>query len=156
MLFLLFQLGADRYALPAHEVSEVLPLVALKEIPGAPRGVAGLMNHRGVAVPVVDLSALALGRPAARRVSTRLVMVHYTAPGDRPRLLGLVAEHATEMMRRAPEEFRPAGVDPGAQRYLGPVVADGRGLIQRVEVAALLNAELRSVLFRAADAAAAP
>ena len=35
MLFLLFQLGADRYALPARDVAEVLPLVALKGVPGA-------------------------------------------------------------------------------------------------------------------------
>jgi len=47
MLFLLFQLGQDRYALEASRVIEVLPLVSLKRIPQAPRGVAGLFNYRG-------------------------------------------------------------------------------------------------------------
>ena len=40
-LHLLFSLGADRYALPASEVSEVLPLQRLKQLPEAPAWVAG-------------------------------------------------------------------------------------------------------------------
>ena len=45
MLFLLFELGRDRYALDALQVAEVLPLLALKEMPLAPPGVAGLLNY---------------------------------------------------------------------------------------------------------------
>ena len=41
MLFLLFRLGHDRYALEARRVVEVVPLLALKKIPQAPRGVVG-------------------------------------------------------------------------------------------------------------------
>ena len=36
MLFLLFELGTDRYALDALQIAEVLPLVAIKRIPRAP------------------------------------------------------------------------------------------------------------------------
>ena len=39
MLFILFQIGRDRYALPASRVIEVLPLMNLKRVPGAPEGV---------------------------------------------------------------------------------------------------------------------
>lgn len=156
MLFLLFQLGSDRYAMPARDVAEVLPLVALKEVPGAPRGVAGLMDYRGAPVPVIDLTALALGRPAARRVSTRLFMARYASPGGGERLLGFIAEHATEMLRKAPEEFQPAGVRSAETRYLGPVLPDPRGLIQRVEIAALLSDELRAALFTESSAGVPP
>ena len=152
MLFLLFQLGSDRYALRARDVIEVLPLVALKEIPGAPGGVAGVMDYRGQAVPVIDLSALAIQRPAARRVSTRLfILRHPTAEGER--LLGLMAERATEMMRRTDDQFQPTGVDGVRTRYLGPVTTDERGLIQRVEVAELLDDELRMRLWPKTEAA---
>jgi chemotaxis-related protein WspB len=147
MLFLLFHLGQDRYALEAGQVVEVLPLVALKALPGAPRGVAGLIDYRGVAVPVIDLSALALGVPAALRVSTRLLMVRYLPPPGGERLLGLIAERATDTMKCAPEDFRSTGVESPGARYLGPVVHDPRGLIQRVEIAALLSDELRAALF---------
>lgn len=151
MLFILFQLGADRYALPARDVAEVLPLVTLKEIPGAPRGVAGLMDYRGAPLPVIDLSALALGRPAARRISTRLLVVDYGATGGSRHLLGLLAERATELLAKPPEAFQPAGVQGAQTRYLGPVASDARGLIQRVDVGALLNDDLRAALFSAVE-----
>lgn len=149
MLFILFQLGSDRYALPAGEVAEVLPLVALKVLPGAPAGVAGLIDYRGTAVPVVDLSALALGRPAAQRVSTRVLMVKYPLIRGETHLLGLIAERATETFARRPEDFRPTGVASEETRYLGPVAHDPRGLIQRIEIDALLTPALRAALFPA-------
>ena len=147
MLFVLVQLCSDRYAIAARDIAEVLPIVGLKSLPGAPEGVAGLLDYRGTAVPVVDLSALALGRPAARRVSTRMLVVDYPLPGGGTRLLGLLAERATETMRCAPEDFRPVGLEAGGARYLGPVVHDRRGLIQRVGIAELLTAGLRAALF---------
>lgn len=149
MLFVLVQLGPDRYALPARDIVEVLPLVALKALPGAPRGVAGLLDYRGAAVPVIDLSALALGIPARPRVSTRLLIVRYATSRGDEQFLGLIAERTTETLRRDPADFRPAEVATEA-RYLGPVVTDAHGLIQWVEVPALLTEELRAVLFPAA------
>lgn len=147
MLFILFQLGADRFALPAADLVEVLPLVSLKALPGAPSGVAGLMDYRGAPVPVVDLSLLALGVPAARRVSTRVLMARYPAGEGAERWLGLIAERATEMLSRAPGEFRPVALAAERTRFLGPVTRDERGFIQRVEVAELLDDTLRAALF---------
>ena len=167
MLFLLFQLGADRYALPAQDVVEVLPLVALKHVPHAPHGIVGLLNYRGQPLPVIDLSLLALGRPVAHRVSTRLLVIRWvfedskTFRGEtRPfsnvaqtqsnppaRLLGLVVERATEAINKDPKDFQPAGVVSADAPYFGPVAPDPRGFIQRVELDALLNDELRTALF---------
>jgi chemotaxis-related protein WspB len=147
MLFIQFQLDADRYAFPARDVKEVLPLVSTKAVPGALPGIVGLVNYRGAAVPVLDLALLALGRPSARRVSTRLLIANYPHPDGRERLLGVMVEHATEMIAKEPAEFRPLGLVTTRARYLGPVAQDPRGIIQRVEVAALLTAELRAALY---------
>lgn len=153
MLFLLFQLGTDRYALAAQDVVEVLPLIALKQLPHAPHGVAGLLNYRGQPVPVLDLSLLALDRPAAQRVSTRLLITRCDVPDatGRPaqKLLGLLVERATEAVAKDPTDFVPAGVDSPAARYLGPVAPDPRGFIQRIDLAVLLTDELRAALFLA-------
>lgn len=78
-LFLLFRMEGDRYALDAREVVEVLPLLRLKRIPEAPEWVAGVFSHRGVLVPVLDLCAMAFGRAALARTSTRIVLVEYRA-----------------------------------------------------------------------------
>lgn len=158
MLFLLFQIGNDRYALEAKHAIEVIPFLALKKIPHAPRGVAGIFNYRGLPVPAVDLSELTFGRPALERLSTRIIVVNYADPapvlraataegGGRSQRLGLIAEHATEMMRRSENDFVDSGVKVGAAPYLGPIVMDDKGVIQLIRAQHLLTENVRELLF---------
>lgn len=146
MLCLLFRLGDDRFALDTAAVEAVLPLVAVTPVPLAPRGVAGLFDHRGTPVPAIDLGLFALGRPSRALRSTRIVLVRY-ADG---RLLGLIAEQATDTLRARREDFVASGVDNPATPYLGPVLADAEGVVQLVDAQALLPPGLRDMLFQAA------
>ena len=148
MLFILFQLGRDRYALDAAQVAEVLPLVQVKKIPHAPAGVAGVFTYRGAPVPVLDLSQLALGRAARSRLSTRVLLVNYPDASGAKRLLGLIAENATETLRREPADFVASGVKADVAPYLGPVATDPRGLIQWIAVDKLLPETVREALFQ--------
>lgn len=148
MLFVLFQLGADRYALDASRVAEVLPLLGIKQIPLAPAGVAGAISYRGAPVPVIDLSELTSGRPAARRLNTRIVLVHYPDRDRTPRLLGLITEKVNDTMRREPGDFSTSGITNDGAPYLGPVAADAHGLVQWITVDQLLTAAVRDVLFQ--------
>lgn len=138
-LFLLFQVGGDRYALDAQRIVEVLPLVRFKRIPRAPTGIAGVFDYRGAPVPVVDLSELMIGRATEQRLSSRLVVVDRAGAGSgERRTLGLLVEKATETLRRHAAEFVAAGVAASESPYLGPVSADRRGFIQQVDVDRLL------------------
>jgi chemotaxis-related protein WspB len=148
MLFLLFQLGNDHYALDVAQIAEVLPLVDITRIPQAPPGVAGMFDCRGVPVPVVDLSQLMLGRPAQHCLSTRIIVVDYPDETGARRRLGLIAERATETMRRERADFVDAGVTSDGASYLGSVAVGARGLVQWVEVSKLLPGSVRDVLFR--------
>src|SRR5215469_10743850 len=130
MLFLLFQLGKDRYALDAGRVVEVVPLLELKKIPQAPKGFAGFFNYRGRPVPAIDLCQLSVGVPAAERLSTRIIVINCSDARGRPHLLGLIAEHATETLRKEPGEFVDAGFKFGPAPYLGPILLDPKGAIQ--------------------------
>ncbi len=147
MLFLLFQLGQDRYALDTRRVVEVVPLLELKELPNAPKGVAGLFNYRGQPVPAVDLSELTVGRPARRLLSTRIVVMALPDDSGRDHLLGLIAEQATEVIRRHDRDFVNTGVRVGAAPYLGPVLMDSGRPIQWIHEQRLLSDSLRNVLF---------
>jgi chemotaxis-related protein WspB len=147
MLFILFQIGRDRYALPASSIIEVLPLMNLKRVPGAPSGVAGVLNYRGTPVPVIDLNEMTLGEPAARRLSTRIILVTYPLEAQHPRALGLIAEHATNMTQRSVQDFIETGVESDDARFLGRVANDAGGLIQWIAVERLLTSEVRNVLF---------
>lgn len=153
MLFLVFRLDDDRYALPAQHVVEVLPLLQLKQWPRAALGVAGVCVYRGRPLPVLDLSAISVGRPALSRLSTRLLVVRFPDARDPSRLLGLVAEEATDTVHVAPGDFARAGVRTDGAPFLGPVACDAQGVLQRIEIHELLGAKLRETLFIDAEAA---
>jgi chemotaxis-related protein WspB len=148
MLFIIFQLGDDRYVLDAGQIEQILPFVSIKPIPQALHGVAGVFNYRGAPVPVIDLSELTLGRPARRRLSTRILVIHYDSGRSEKRLLGLVAEKAMQTVRRDTNDFVSTGVDSNRTAYLGPVATDAHGLLQWVDVKKLLPTAVRDVLFR--------
>ena len=148
MLFLIFELGKDRYALDVRHVAEVLPLLEVTQVPQAPEAMNGLFNYRGAPVPVIDLSQLMLGRPSARRLSTRIVLVHYPDQAGCTHLLGLIAEKATQTAQREASDFVASGVTSAGARYLGPVATDARGLLQWIDVQALLPPSFRDLLFK--------
>jgi chemotaxis-related protein WspB len=147
MLFLLFQVGQDRFALEASHVVEVVPLLNLKKIHQAPRGVAGLFNYRGQPVPAVDLCDLTLNKPADEYLSTRIIIVQYPDAGGNRRLLGLIAEQATDLMRKNDADFTDPNVRINAAPYLGPVIMDAQGSIQWIHEQRLLSDSVRDMLF---------
>ena len=129
MLFLHFQVGDDAFALAADRIVEVLPLVELNKERHVPDSVAGSFDYRGRFIPVIDLCALELGRPARRRRSTRIIVARL--PDDQNTMIGLIAESATETLRCDPADFAPFALGP-------------RGLVQRVKLDSLLPAALRA------------
>jgi len=147
MLFLLFQIGAERYALDARKVVQVLPLVKLNRLPQAPRGVAGVFLYHGSPVPAVDLSELTLGRPAAELLSTRVIILDLAGPEGKTHRLGLIAERATEVLRKEAGDFISSGINLKAAPYLGPVLKDPAGTIQWVQEQHLLSGPMQQLLF---------
>ncbi|SPE54372.1 CheW protein [Verrucomicrobia bacterium] len=147
MLFLLFQLGQDRYALEARRVVEVLPLLALRPLPQAPESVAGIFYYRGQQVPAVDLCQLTLGRPAESRLSTRIIIVNYLDARGVGHWVGLVAERVTEVLRKKPTDFVGPGVSIKAAPYLGPVLLDHEGAVQWIYEQRLLPDPVSDILF---------
>ena len=147
MLFLLFQLGGDRYALEAGRITEIFPYVELKKPLRAPQGVAGTLNYHGEFVPVIDLSELALGRRAASRFSTRIILTHLLDGNGKLRRLGLIAEGANEMMRCDPADFVSPGIVSADAPYLGEICSGAYGVVQRVDIDRLLTPSLRESLF---------
>jgi chemotaxis-related protein WspB len=147
MLFVLFQLGPDRYALEASRVVEVVPLLALKRFPQSPRGMAGMFVYRGRPVPALDLCELTTGRPALDRLSTRIIIINHSDTPGTEQLLGLIAERATETLRREAKDFVDSGVQLASTPFLGPVLMDGQGVIQLIHAGNLLTANVRELLF---------
>lgn len=138
MLFLVFQVGADRYALEAARVIEVLAMVELHKIAGAPVGTAGEFVYRGEPVPVLDLCLLTLGRASNLRLSTRVILLRHEPQPGVLKPLGLIAEHATELAQKNLGEFTSVGD--------GLIAPDPRGRLRLLQLDKLLTPELRDLL----------
>ena len=113
----------------------------------APQGVAGIFNYCGRPVPAVDLSALTLGRPASELLSTRIIVVNYPDDSSANHLLGLIAEHATGMLRKDAGDFVDPGLKKGFSPHIGPMLMDSSGPVQWVREQHWLPQGVSSLLF---------
>ena len=146
MLYVSFQIGLDRYIVEALSVLEVLPLVALKSSPQAPRGVAGAFIYRGQVVPVLDFGEVVNGTPCARRYSTRILMLKF-AVNLETRMLGLIVERATSTLEITENDFMDNGFKSPLAPYLGRVIRDEHKLIHSIDVNRLVPQPLLELLY---------
>lgn len=80
MQVLLVTLAGRRYAVPSASVEEVVPRTRLAPVDGASPCVAGLMDHRGSLLPVIDGSMLLHGQPSPALLGSRIVVMSVPAP----------------------------------------------------------------------------
>ncbi len=135
MLGVGFRAGAERYALPAEHLVEVIPRVTLRPVPLAPPEILGLFTYRGRVTPVVDLTRVLTGAPCPDRLSSRILVVQ-VGRGERRRLAGLLAEGVTEVFADA--SAPQPGVAVVGTPFLGGILVRPEGLVQVVEPSRLL------------------
>lgn len=146
VLLLLFYLDDKQYAIEAKHVAEVTPPVTLEAVPHAPEGVAGLFHYRGRMIPVIDLCQLVVGRPCRIRMSTRIILIHYTEAQIENAQLGLLAERVTETAHKYSNERLDTGMEIEKAPYLGPIYQDSSGLIRCLRPHRVLTDEIRQGL----------
>jgi chemotaxis-related protein WspB len=170
MLLLTLTAGANRYAVDVTKVVELIPRVELWLIPHAPAFLAGLLDYRGKVVPVIDLGQLLDVGTCRDCLSTRIILVN-DSPGDHnrwnqdregsgeetrearanrklaPDLLGLIAEHVSDLTYVRPEQIIPAPVRLPQTPYLGPIAQTDQGIVQLIVVEKVREASLQSFDF---------
>jgi len=102
--FLVFNLGADEFALPIDAVDEVAPVPAqITRVPKTPKFLEGVVNIRGSVLPVIDqrrrFDMPKSGQPAGRR----LVVVR----SERHRA-GLIVDGVSDVLRIPVDSVEPA------------------------------------------------
>jgi chemotaxis-related protein WspB len=154
MLYLAITIGRQRYAIPCRDIERVVPLARLRKIPKTPGYIAGLLNYRGEAVPVVDLCALLTNQPAQSRLDSRIILIRYSPDPESSRLLGLIAEQVTDTLDLSEKSAVAGGVHVPEVDYLGRFAALDGTLIQEMAPGKLLPPELRRLLFSETDVVA--
>lgn len=122
---LCFRLGEEEYGVAILKVQEIRGQEAVTRIANAPDFIEGVINLRGIIVPIVDLRlrfgvALRTGQP---RVVVILNIGH---------VIGMVVDSVSDVVRLAPGEIRPAPEVGGlfdADCLLGLGTVDDRMLI---------------------------
>ena len=146
-LYMRFYVDDNRFVFPAQDIIAIVPLVSLHEVPQAPEFVAGILSYHGESVPVIDIRTLMTGVRSDNRLSTRIAIVRFAVSKGKQRLIGLLAERLTEVMRIDESLFKSSGVTNEKARYLGDVVTDNRGILQRLIVAELIPKAAQKMLF---------
>ena len=139
MLMLVFYVDKNLYAIESSRVVEVIPRVSYREVHHAPEYVMGVFNYRGSIVPVLDLCRLIQGTPSKGYLSTRVMMVNYPQPDGTLRCIGLMAERVIETLDKAETEFKEAGIQANEAPYLGGIITDKKGMIQRIRLEQLFS-----------------
>lgn len=125
------------YAVPGEAVLEIVALPALSSWPGAPEGVAGVLDYHGEVVPAIDLAAYLTPSLAQCGVTESSQLILVVSGGQR---LALLADQALEL--QAETEFRPLSgpLPPGMQRvlpYLQGLAASDQQVILQLDLVAL-------------------
>jgi purine-binding chemotaxis protein CheW len=98
--YLGFYLGAEVYGLPLEQLREVARVSHLRRVPGAPAGVAGLVNLRGEILCALDVRAI-LGLPAKAATDSSF-LVALRGFGDP---LGLIVDSIADIYAVAPGDI---------------------------------------------------
>ncbi len=150
MQYVKFNLDEFRYVLSISDVVEIIPYVKLTPLPNLPDYLAGLCNYRGNSVPVIDLCSLFIERPCNKKLSTRIIVVEVVESDSVKRMIGLMVEKATEIVKVEEGSFMDAGIYGNDLPYLGPVMADSTGLVSRIQPNEIFSQIDSEILFPAA------
>jgi purine-binding chemotaxis protein CheW len=143
--FLAFKLGAEEYALDILRVQELRAYEVPTRVAGAGDGVLGVVNLRGVIVPVVDLRRQLRLPPAAADAFTVVIVLNLGH-----RLVGLVVDAVSDVIALAPEQLRALPKLQAAEHLLALGAVDER-LLMLLDIDQLM---VRAGLGPAAAAAA--
>ena len=151
MLMLLFYVGKDSYAIESSRVVEVIPRVPLRKIYHVPDYVPGLFNYRGTIAPVIDLCHLIQGTPSRFHLSTRIIMVRSVNQDAKLQYLGLMAERIIHTLNKPETDFVNSDVQMNEAPYLGGMILDQKGMIQRIHLERLFTDARRFYLSAAGE-----
>ncbi|MBU0946788.1 MAG: chemotaxis protein CheW [Proteobacteria bacterium] len=147
MLLLLFETSDGRYALDSNEIVEIIPYLVSKKIPGAPPYVTGIINYRGEPVPLFDLCILSGGASCRHFYSTRIILVQYPLDQENDRLIGLIAERATDVFKCKATDIGSSGILLGKSSSPDAIKSDKNELVQLYNVTRMISKDVVRGLF---------
>lgn len=160
MLFVVFQIAESRYAIAGAHVIEVLPAVVWTPVAGAAAGVIGIVNYHSAPLPLVDARMLLGDNARALLATEEQTGSQSSAPDTQLRLhnrilvirpqeavtnafVGVLVDRVLGTVQRDVRDFVERRKVARGASYLGPVLIDPTGIIQRIEPPHILPESVR-------------
>jgi len=144
---LTFGLDGQRYAFPADKIVQVVQMVAISPLPGAPPVVEGVVNVRGKVVPVFDLRGRFGLPPRPIDPGQHLIIL-----SGSPRHAAVRVDAAEDFISIPDGQVSPAaplseaGIAPSATRHVAGIAATEDGTTVIFDLAAFLSLSESSAL----------
>ncbi|MBI5721856.1 MAG: chemotaxis protein CheW [Burkholderiales bacterium] len=138
--FLTFRLGAEEYGIDILRVQEIRSYEVPTRIANVPEFIKGVVNLRGVIVPIVDLR-LKLGCPSAEYNTFTVVVVLNV----RGRVVGAVVDSVSDVLELPKDQVKPApalhsSVDSSFITGIGTVKnGDAQRMLILMDIEALMS-----------------
>jgi len=101
--YLAFTLGQEEYGIDIQKVSEIRSYETPTRIANAPAFVKGVVNLRGLIVPIVDMRIkFNLGTPSYDHLTVVIILNIGT------RVVGMVVDRVSDVTTLLPEQIKPA------------------------------------------------
>jgi len=136
--FLVFGLDAQEYAIGIQKVQEIRGYDPVTRIANAPDYIKGVINLRGVIVPIIDMrirfGSAAPGYDAATVVIILNVVGH---------VVGMVVDSVADVVELTPEQIRPAPEMPAAMdaSYLAGLGTLGERMLILIDIDRLMSSD---------------
>lgn len=101
--FLAFTLGDEEYGIDIQKVQEIRGYEAVTRIANAPEFIKGVVNLRGIIVPIVDMRIkFNLGTPTYNELTVVIIL------NISGRVMGVVVDSVSDVITLTAEQIKPA------------------------------------------------
>jgi purine-binding chemotaxis protein CheW len=135
---LTFELNGRRHAFRADDVVQVVQMVEISPLPGAPAVIEGIVNVRGTIVPVFDLRAR-LGVPARGIDPTQHLVILATGARSSAVRVDVAEDFVTIPDADIAASLADSGVGQAGSRHVAGVAATPDGTTIIYDLAAFLS-----------------
>jgi len=158
MQLVTFQVGAEEYGLDIRSIAEVVRPLKITPLPRMPEFVEGVVNLRGIIIPIVDLRkrfGLEIAPGSVKKARMLITRGAVSGPGSAGSdLLGLVVDGVREVLHISRKQIDPTPAAAQGLRadFIGGVGKVGDRLVILVDITKILNPQERSALAAAENA----
>ncbi|OEF97883.1 hypothetical protein BHF68_13430 [Desulfuribacillus alkaliarsenatis] len=139
--YIVFQIGSEEFALPIDNVMSIERTIKITRVPNVPTHILGVVNLRGIVIPVIDLKYRFTGQKTEMNDSTRIIICRYDSLE-----VGFFVDSAKDVLTVNNDLIEPApDIEKSeATEYIQSLIHMKKRIIILLDIAKLFQQDERS------------